>query len=248
MRMAFSAQVPRADPSRFAAGAYPLPGGAEYLAAVPAARVPSAAWDLATARDYLKGEVVYTGGEASEFAFVIEAGLVALTLAAHPERERIVALAGPGDIIGELTPGTHRYLETATALSAGTRCRLLARAAHTETTDTDGAELQGALALAAGMQLARLTDAMADNEVAVPARIARTLVRLGERFGHRGEDGLTRITLPITHDTLASMVGAARETTTSVVQSLRDGGLLTGTRGRYLFEPEKLAAFAAEAL
>ncbi|MBX3144891.1 MAG: Crp/Fnr family transcriptional regulator [Trueperaceae bacterium] len=246
--MAYSAQVPRADPSRFAAGGYPLPGGAELMAEVPASRVPPATWDLATSRDYLKGEVVYSGGEASEFAFVIEAGLVALTLAAHPERERVVALAGPGDIIGELTPGTQRYLETATALSAGTRCRLLARAAHADTSGPGGVELQSALALAAGRQLARLTDAMADTEVAVPARIARTLVRLGERFGHRGEDGLTRITLPITHDTLAAMVGAARETTTSVVQALRDDGLLNGTRGHYLFEPEKLSAFAARAL
>ncbi len=248
--MAFTAQVSRADPSSFgAAGSAPLHGvGAELAAAVPASRVPPAAWDLAASRDYLKGEVVYTGGEASEFAFAIEAGLVALTLTAHPERERIVALAGPGDIIGELTPGTERYLETATALSPGVRCRLLARAAHTDASSVDGAELQGALALAAGRQLARLTDAMADSEVAVPARIARTLVRLAERFGHRGADGLTRITLPITHDTLAAMVGAARETTTGVVQTLRDRGLLTGTRGRYLFEPEKLAAFAAEAL
>lgn len=241
-----------ADVSRLAgrspvdADALRLPAAhAGDLTAVAVAQMPLSVWESSPPREYHKGEVVYGGGEPAEFAFAIESGLVALTLAAHPERERIVALAGPGDIVGALTPATDRYLETATALSAGVRCRLLARPGATA---DDAPDLAAALAVAAGRQLARLADAMADNEVAVPARVARTLVRLGERFGQRGAEGMTRITLPLTHDTLAAMIGAARETTTSVVQTLRERGLLTGTRGRYLFSPEKLAAFACESL
>ncbi len=230
---------------------------AGHLPLVPAAYVPSAAYGQAVTRAYGRGEVIYRGGDDGEFAFVIEAGLVALSLTAHPDRDRIVALAGPGDIVGALTPTADRYLETGTALSADVRCRLLARETpaaglevdHVTAPGEDPArQLQGALALAAGQQLQRLTDTMADSEVAVPARVARTLVRLGDRFGHRGANGATRITLPITHDTLAAMVGAARETTTGVIQSLRERGLLDGTRGRYVFVPEELAAFAVESL
>lgn len=245
--MSLTADVSRlAGGSAADAGALRLPAAyAGDVASVPVAQVPLSVWEASPSREYHKGEVVYGSGEDGEFAYAIEAGLIALTLAAHPERERIVALAGPGDIVGALTSGTDRYLETATALSAGVRCRLLAKPARA---DDAAPDLAAALSVAAGRQLARLTDAMADSEVAVPARVARTLVRLGERFGQRGAEGLTRITLPLTHDTLAAMVGAARETTTSVMQTLRDRGLLTGTRGRYLFSSEKLAAFAAESL
>ena len=72
-------------------------------------------------------------------------------------------------------------------------------------------------------------------------------MRLGERFGHVSDTRDVRLTLPLTHDSLAAMVGAARETTTAVLGEMRDGGLVAGTRGRYSFNLESLSDYAVEA-
>ena len=81
----------------------------------------------------------------------------------------------------------------------------------------------------------------------MPARLARTFVRLGERFGQISEDQNVRLTLPLTHDNFAAIVGAARETTTAVLSEMRDDGVLQGTRGHYNFNLNTLSDFATEA-
>ena len=56
----------------------------------------------------------------------------------------------------------------------------------------------------------------------------------------RGDDGLVRLTLPLTHEHLAALIGAARETTTLTLSDLRRRGFVEGTRGRYRFDPARL--------
>jgi CRP/FNR family transcriptional regulator, cyclic AMP receptor protein len=96
------------------------------------------------------------------------------------------------------------------------------------------------LARGADTHMAWLRHAVEENDLPVAARLARTLVRLGDRFGQRGDDGRVRLTLPLTHEHLAALVGAARETTTATLSELRQRGLLEGTRGRYQFDPARL--------
>lgn len=213
--------------------------------------IPSTALQLAE-RTFSKGEYLYDVGGGADRAYIIETGLVALTLAAASDRQRVVALAGPGDVVGALAPNQSEHQSGAVALSGEVAVRVLPVAGGP--TLTDEAQLASympnefthLLAAAAGAQIERLTWALEDSAHPVPARVARALLRLGQRFGHHTDDGAVRLTLPITHDTLASLVGAARETTTYTVQKLRERGLLAGTRGRYHFRPAALAAFAHE--
>lgn len=188
-----------------------------------------------------RGEQLYRAGMPAEALFIIEAGLVALEL--DVPKARIVALAGPGDAIGSLAPGKGSYLETATTLSGEVVLRRLDSAAHSLLPPAESAAL---LLAAARARVSALTHALEESEQPVPARIARAFLRLGSRFGHELQDGTVRLTLPITHDTLAAMVGAARETTTAVIAQLRQAGLVQGTRGNYRIAPAPLAAYALE--
>lgn len=236
--------------------------------------IPTAALQLQR-RTFSKGEYLYDVGHEAHSAYIVEAGLVALTLGAVADRQRVVALAGPGDVIGALTPNLAEHQSGAVALSGEVAARVLptggaanpaiggainhatattaattsttSTTSTTTTTDTLNHDFSGLLANAAGDQIQRLTWALEDSAHPVPARVARTLLRLGERFGHHTDDGTVRLTLPVTHDTLASLVGAARETTTYTIQQLRKKGLLAGTRGSYRFEPRALARFADDA-
>ncbi len=197
---------------------------------------PPRGLDAYPRRELAKGERLYGAGDAADTVFRVDNGLVKLGIEVPGGRERIIGVAGPGDLIGALTPGQLSQRESAEALSGSVVVTVVPRAA--------AADFEPALSRAAGDQLARVTLALEDGELAVGARLARTLLRLGERFGQRSEGGVVRLTLPLTHDNLAAMIGAARETTTAGVGELRQLGLLEGTRGSYRFHQAPLTEYA----
>ncbi|MDR7521166.1 MAG: Crp/Fnr family transcriptional regulator [Armatimonadota bacterium] len=59
----------------------------------------------------------------------------------------------------------------------------------------------------------------------VPERLATLLVRLAEAYGESHGQG-RRLALRVTHQDLASMIGATRETVTNVLARFRDEGLI----------------------
>jgi len=187
-------------------------------------------------RELGKGEPLYRTGDRPDTVYGVVHGLVKLTIDVPSGKERIVGLAGPGDLIGALAPGQAALRESAEALSASVVVTVVPR--------EEASLFEPALFRAAGDQLTRITDALEDGELPVGARLARALLRLGERFGQVAADGSVRLTLPLTQDNLAAMIGAARETTTATVGELRRLGLLEGTRGSYRFRRERLFEFA----
>jgi CRP/FNR family transcriptional regulator, cyclic AMP receptor protein len=189
-------------------------------------------WDPgARAHVLARGDVLYRTGDPAAVAFAVEAGLLKLVIASPTGRERIVGVVGPGDVLGALTPLATAYAETAEAVSVTVSVRAL---------DDRRPDHSTVVADAAGVHMARLQHVLEDVDLPVAARLARALVRLGERFGQRSEDGTVRLTLPLTHEHLAAMIGAARETTTLTLSELRQRGLVEGTRGRYRFDPARL--------
>ena len=191
-------------------------------------------------RELTRGETLYRTGDPAETFYRIEQGLVKQGIDVLTGKERIVGLAGPGDFIGALTPAQQVYQETATALSPHVVVRVISF-------EEGHHLLKDEVLTAAGIHIARLQDALEDDELPVTARLARTLLRLGQRFGHTSEEGTVRLTLPLTHENFAAMIGAARETITAILGELRSSGLVQGTRGRYSFDREALSDFAVEA-
>lgn len=191
-------------------------------------------------RELGKGDRLYRAGDPADTIYRVEEGLLKLSIDVLTGKERIVSLVGPGDLVGALTP-THRlFQETAEALSPRVVVRVV---------PSDGAReaLQDEIMNATGLQISRLREALEDGELPVTARLARTLLRLGRRFGHIAEDERVRLTLPLTHENFAAMIGAARETTTAILGEMRSSGVIEGTRGRYSFDRDSLYDYAVEA-
>ena len=198
---------------------------------------PPAAHDYPS-RVLSKGDALYTLGDDAQAVYHVEEGLLKLSLDLMSGRERIVSVVGPGDYLGAITPLHHLYQESAEALSPHVRVSVLPK---------DQPEIQDALHAASGLYLVRLRDALEDTDLPVNARLARAFLRLGQRFGHSSEEGQVHLTLPLTHDNFAAMVGAARETTTATLGEMRGAGVISGTRGRYSFDQGELADFAVDA-
>lgn len=182
-------------------------------------------------RELGRGGVLYYAEDEAVSLYRVEEGLLKLSLELASGRERITQIVGPGDYLGALTAAP-RYGERAEALSA--------KVSVSETAKNHGDAFYTELFQATGEQLRRVRDALEDTDLPVAVRLARTLLRLGQRFGHTSETGRVHLTLPLTHDTLAALVGAARETTTTLLGEMRAQGVISGTRGRYSFDRQVL--------
>lgn len=191
-------------------------------------------------RELTKGDTLYHVGDPADTIYRVDEGLLKLSIDLLNGKERIIGIAGPGDFIGAITPTPSVYGDSAEALSPRVRVRVIPR---DEATDL----LKDAVYAAAGEHLVRMREVLEETELPVTARLARTLVRLGQRFGHVSEDDRVRLTLPLTHENFAAMVGAARETTTALLSEMRDAGLIQGTRGRYSFNQADLTDYALSA-
>jgi CRP/FNR family transcriptional regulator, cyclic AMP receptor protein len=187
-----------------------------------------------------KGNTLYYSGDEADTVYRVEEGLLKLSIDLMTGKERITSIAGPGDFVGALTPAHITYQETAEALSPN----VVLQATSSKSISDD---LKDQLSAAAGVQLSRMRDTLEDSELPVPSRLARTFVRLGQRFGNISEDQTVHLALPLTHDNFAAIVGAARETTTAILSEMREDGLLEGTRGHYSFNMTTLNDFASEA-
>ncbi|MBA2667786.1 MAG: Crp/Fnr family transcriptional regulator [Trueperaceae bacterium] len=180
------------------------------------------------ARVLRRGEPLYLVGSASDTVYRVESGLLAMSLPLRSGRERIVALAGPGEFLGALAPERREHEERAEALSATVVVIGLPRA------ELDDA-FERTLFETLDRHASRLRYALEDADRPVVVRLGLALIDLGWRYGHLGEDGATRLTLPLTHEHLAAMIGAARETTSAALATLRAEAGVDGTRGRYRF-------------
>nr|WP_297556795.1 Crp/Fnr family transcriptional regulator [uncultured Actinomyces sp.] len=165
-----------------------------------------------------RGEVLFEEGEPGNRLYIITEGKVKLGHTSTDGRENLLAVLGPGEIIGELTlfdPGPRST--TATAVSPVTLLHLdhADLSAILDTNPTMAKHMLRALA----RRLRRTNESLADLVFSdVPGRVAKALLDLADRFGTPAEDGV-HVPHDLTQEELAQLVGASRET---VNKSLAD--------------------------
>ena len=165
-----------------------------------------------------RGETLFHEGEPGDRLYLVIEGKVKLGHRSSDGRENLLAILGPGELLGELTlfdPGTRTA--TATAV-ASTRLLELQHDPFMHLVDTRP-ELAKHMLRALAQRLRRTNEALADLVFSdVPGRVAKALLDLSERFGEQTPDGL-RVAHDLTQEELAQLVGASRET---VNKSLAD--------------------------
>ncbi|MDO5722007.1 MAG: Crp/Fnr family transcriptional regulator [Actinomycetaceae bacterium] len=165
-----------------------------------------------------RGEVLFNEGDPGNRLFIITEGKVKLGHASLDGRENLLAVLGPGEIIGELTlfdPGPRST--TATAVSPVTLLHLdhADLVGILDTNPTMSKHMLRALA----RRLRRTNESLADLVFSdVPGRVAKALLDLADRFGSVTDEGV-HVPHDLTQEELAQLVGASRET---VNKSLAD--------------------------
>ena len=182
------------------------------------------------------GAAVFYRGDSGTSLCIIDEGRVKIALASADGREVVIDLLGPGDVFGELAllDGQARSADAVTV--EPTRLLLLERDEFIRfllERPQVAVQLLGVLAGRLRRDAHLLEDAAFLD---VPARLARTLLRLAEP----GEDGIAR-TPRLRQTDLAGLTGTTRETLNKWLGFYHDQGLIRREEGRIaVLQPDGL--------
>jgi CRP/FNR family transcriptional regulator len=198
-------------------------------------------------RVYQKKQLVFKTQDDGDAVYLLEQGQIKLSRGDERGREIILAILEPGELFGEECLGGPRSRGADAEALSEARIAKLSRVEF-ERLMMENAELSTAVARQISQRLqaaqARL-ESMAFSSV--PARLAETLLRLGDDNGEPLADGELRITTGLTHQEIASLIASTRETTTTLLGQLRKDGLIrTESRHIILRDVEKLARRAQQ--
>ena len=166
---------------------------------------------LMQTRHYPRHAILVREGDSGEGLFIILAGNVAVTRINSEGKETILSILKEGDFFGEMgvldgsprsaTIKAHREVEVA-ILSRNDFLNLLGKSP----------QLAVSLVLALSARLRATNEAMqATAYQDIPTRLAALLLNLGKNFGEP-MDGGVQITLRLTNQEMANMIGTTRET------------------------------------
>ncbi|MFQ6041198.1 MAG: Crp/Fnr family transcriptional regulator [Candidatus Poribacteria bacterium] len=198
---------------------------------------------LAHKRVYEKGEFIFWEGEPCEGVFLLTIGRAKLFKLSEAGKEVILGFLCPNELFGEESLfGEHTHSLSAEAVERCFVC-FCAKEDFEELIRQDSTVALKVIKLL-GHKINRLTAQTADMALRkVQERVAKTLLRLGEAYGEKTEEGL-RLNFRLTHADLAALVGASRVMVSNVIGSLREANaLLLDQEGRILVKIEQLAQF-----
>ncbi|MEV0554183.1 Crp/Fnr family transcriptional regulator [Streptomyces sp. NPDC050597] len=204
--------------------------------------------DAGRRRGWQRGEPLMHEGSPPDNVILIEDGLVKITTETPNGYTSVLAIRGPGELLGELScVDGGRRSATATALWDGWGVVVTAERFRQLLAQ------QGPLALAVLRSVAgrlRQSDRQRGEYGAYPAgtRIARVLADLAMRHGEpvsgpSGADdagfGPASVSVRITQRELAGAAGTSRESVARTVRALQQDGLVTVGRGRVVMRDSR---------
>jgi CRP/FNR family cyclic AMP-dependent transcriptional regulator len=172
-------------------------------------------------------------GDPSENLYFLKEGRVKITRVDESGKEFTLTLLEPGEIFGELGLFDQSRRETsATALEDSVICMMKRR--DFEKYASNKPELSFKLSKLMGLRLRQIENRIEELLFRdVPSRLARLLFRLVDRHPRETKHGL-RINIKLSQQELANLIGATREMTSSVLNSLKKEGLIN-IESKYIY-------------
>ncbi|GAB0107425.1 Crp/Fnr family transcriptional regulator [Nocardia sp. JMUB6875] len=183
-------------------------------------------------------------GELSDHVLVIEAGRVKVTSSTAGGKQVMLAIRGPGDLLGEFSAIDGRARSaTVTALSPVIATMVPGEVFRAMLAD-DGRAAFNLLRIVIGRLREADMQRLEFGAFTVSERIARLLLDYAGRYG-RTDAGRIVIALPLSQTELAHAAGASREAVAKALKRLRAIGAIETSRRRIeLLRPDLLTELA----
>jgi CRP/FNR family transcriptional regulator, cyclic AMP receptor protein len=204
---------------------------ADFLATVPLFRslVPAEVTtfaQMAREKSYPKGSVILFEDDPGDSLFVVRAGRVKVVLVAEDGREVILGILGPGDHFGELSLIDDQP-RSAHVVAMEESTLLVLRREDFRRRVEQSPQVAWALLLELSRRLRRADEKIGSLVLLdVPGRIARLILDTAT------EGGSEQIEKPLTHQTIAHVIGASRETVSRAMREFVEAGWINTDRRR----------------
>jgi CRP/FNR family transcriptional regulator, cyclic AMP receptor protein len=181
-------------------------------------------------------EVLFLAGDPGDGCYRVEQGLLKVSMIAPSGAERILAIVGPGAIVGELSTIDGLPRSASVAAVRDSELTFVSRAAFQAFADGHPAVYKHLVALLA----ARLRDTdgvvAAGSFLPLKGRVARALLDLAEAFGQDVGQGRILIRQKISQSDVAAMAGIARENVSRILNDWIRDKLISRLSGYYCLE------------
>lgn len=190
-------------------------------------------------------QMVFLAGDAGDGCYRVEEGLLKVSVITPAGAERILAILGPGSIVGELSmiDGTARSASVSALRDS--KLSFISRATF-EAFGRANPEMFQHLMVLLARRLRDTNSALAATSfLSVKGRVARALLSLAEAFGHDVGGGRILVRQKVTQSDLGAMAGIARENVSRILKEWMSQSLVSRLAGYYCLE--KRAAIEREA-
>lgn len=175
---------------------------------------------------FKRGQTLFVQGNHPYGLYCISKGNIKVTKTGSDGKESIVRICTGGDILGHRSLFTEEfYSATATAVEDTTVCfldkKFIMKAI--EERPTIALAVISKLSRDMGTAEKKITSFHQKN---VRERLAELLLLLKESHGEKLPDGRTKLTLKLTREEMATMIGTANETLIRFMSEFKDAGLI----------------------
>ncbi|MDQ3460462.1 MAG: Crp/Fnr family transcriptional regulator [Deinococcota bacterium] len=195
-------------------------------------------------RRYQKGDTIFRMGDPATDMHVIAEGQVKLVSPTASGQERILAICGPFNFIGEafLLEESH-YRVDAVALTDVTTCPMSREQFLQLSVTAPTFALSFAEILAS--HLFHCRQQLSDGYDPIKFRVVKVLIEQAHRFGEQvGDTDWCELRTELKHEEIASIISGTRVAVTMAFSELREEGLVEGSRGSYRLYMPGLVALA----
>lgn len=197
----------------------------------------------APSQRFLRGDLVFSQSQPSSSLFILKSGRVRIFRVTEEGKAMTIGILEPGAVFGEMVlVGQRMHDNYAEAIEDSSVCRL--EASDVEKFLLADARIAVRIARLLGEQVVRLEERLTDlAHRPLVARLARALLALSS--GARSRPTLVSRGIRITHEQLAGLVGATRESTSKIMAELAFQGVVRQARGRVIItDPVALTALS----
>jgi len=184
-----------------------------------------------TCRSYAAGQSIFMQDDPCKGLYIIESGLIAVRKRDEDDRSVVIRLGYPGDTLGYrpmLARESHRASAEVTKDASVSFIDAASMRQLISNNPMLGLKFLERTAKALGEVEARFFEVAT---LSVRVRLVHLLILLRDKCGHLSADGALVLELPLTHQDLASMIGARPETLSRAFHELKMDGL-AHTSGR----------------
>lgn len=192
-------------------------------------------------RRFQPGDAVFRIGDPATSLHIIAQGKIKLVRPTLDGHERIVAVCGPDDFIGEaFLKESDTYQVEAVAMTPVMTCPISREQFKAVAARAPGFAVTFAEVLASHLFYCR--DQLSATYDPVKIRVTKILLEQAERFGQPLSNERCLLETELKHEDIASLASATRVAVTMAMSELRSEGVLDGSRGRYELDLERLRA------